>query len=144
MTTEPTPPIVCDMTDAPDTAVERLAEYRNLFEQSLIDREHTEAGIRFRFRAAPGVEARVRDLAAREQACCAFFSIAVLDRGDELWWEASVGDDDIARQILDELYRWPDTVADGARALLDRFGELGLRVTTRDSGSPRPATIEEH
>jgi hypothetical protein len=68
----------------------------------------------------------------------------VLDRGDELWWEASVVDDDIARRVLDELYRLPDTVADGDQALLDRFGGLGLPVTTRDGGSARPATIEEH
>lgn len=131
------------MTDAPDTAVERLAEYQSLFAQSLIGREHTEDGIRFRFRVAPGLEARVRDLVAREQACCAFFSFTVVTRGDELWWDATVVDDDIARQILDELYRLPDTVADGASALLERFGNQGLRVSINDGGALRPATPEE-
>ena len=61
------------MTDAPDTAIERLAEYEGLYTEALIGRERTDDGIRFRFRARPGLEEWVRDLAAREKACCAFF-----------------------------------------------------------------------
>ena len=49
-------PIVCDMTDAPDTAVERIAEYQLLFEQHLVGRERTAHGIRFRLRADDGSE----------------------------------------------------------------------------------------
>src|SRR5689334_6978255 len=103
MTTTPssTPPIVCDMTDAPDAAVERLAEYQTLFATALIGRERTVDGIRFRFRAEPGLEEQVRSLAAREKACCAFFNFTINRHDDEIWWNSSVVDDDIARQILD-------------------------------------------
>src|SRR5215217_5034839 len=65
-----TTPIACDMTDAPDTPEERIAEYDRLFSRTFVGRERTPAGIRFRLRADDGVEAWVRDLAAREQACC--------------------------------------------------------------------------
>jgi hypothetical protein len=63
------PPIICDMTGAADTISERMAEYRRLFTQSLLGRDRTGTGIRFRFRADKGLEDWVRDLADREQAC---------------------------------------------------------------------------
>ena len=44
-------PIVCDMTDASDTAEERMAEYGRLFAQALTGRERTDQGVRLRFRA---------------------------------------------------------------------------------------------
>ena len=109
------PPISCDMTGAADTLSERMAEYRRLFTQSLLGRDRTGTGIRFRFRADRGLEDWVRDLADREQACCAFFSFTVTANDDEVWWDASVIDDDMARQILDEFYRLPDTFAHGLR-----------------------------
>ena len=67
MTDQPIP-IVCDMTDAPDTTEERLAEYRGLFGGDLVGRERTDTGIRFLFRARPGLADEIRDLAAREKA----------------------------------------------------------------------------
>ena len=76
MTSQPIP-IVCDMTDAPDTTEERLAEYRRLFGNDLIGRERTENGIRFRFSLRDGLAAEIRDLAAREKACCAFFDFTL-------------------------------------------------------------------
>jgi hypothetical protein len=143
-TSTATPPIVCDMTEAPDTATERLAEYERLFNGALVGRERVGEGIRFRFRADPGLEDWVRDLAAREKACCAFFTFDVSTHGDEVWLDASVVDDDLARQILDEYYRLPDTVAGGAAALFDRFTERGLQIMIRDQGELRPATPAEH
>lgn len=138
------PPILCDMTDAPDTATERLAEYERLFVGALVGRERAGEGIRFRFRADPGIEDWVRDLAAREKACCGFFTFDITVRGDEVWMDTSVVDDDLARQILDEYYRLPDTVAEGAAALFDRFTQQGLQVMIRDQGVLRPATPAEH
>ena len=138
-----TPPIVCDMTDAPDTTTERLAEYERLYTEALIGRERTDDGIRFRFRARPGLEERVRDLAAREKACCAFFSFAISVHGDEVWWDSSVVDDPLARQILDEMYHLPDTITDGATALFERFSDQGLQVMINDGGTLRPATTDE-
>ena len=72
-----TTPIVCDMTTATDNGPERLLEYERLFAQALVGRERTAEGIRFRLRADDGVEAWVRDLAAREKACCAFFDFRI-------------------------------------------------------------------
>jgi hypothetical protein len=138
-----TPPIVCDMTDAPDTAVERLAEYQNLFATALIGRERTGEGIRFRFRDAPGLEDRVRDLAAREKACCAFFTFAITVHGDEIWWDSSVVDDDVARQILDQMNQLPDTASEGVDTLFRRFAADGLTVVVNDDGTMRPATADE-
>jgi hypothetical protein len=139
-----TPPILCDMTDAPDTAAERLAEYERLFLGALVGRQRSEEGIRFRFRADPGLEDWVRDLAAREKACCAFFSFDITAHGDEVWMDASVVDDDLARQILDEYYDLPDNLAGGAAALFERFTQQGLQVMIRDQGELRPATPAEH
>lgn len=101
------PPIACDMTNAPDTGPERMAEYRRLFAEAFVGRERTSAGIRFRLRAGPGIEDWVRDLAAREKACCPFFDFNVTTDDDEVRWDASVVDDDLARAILDELYALP-------------------------------------
>lgn len=139
-----TPPIVCDMTDAPDTAADRFAEYERLFTGALTGRERVGDGIRFRFRADPGLAEWVRDLAAREKACCAFFIFDITVHDDEVWWDASVVDDDLARQILDEYYRLPDTVTDGAAELFDRFTAQGLQIMIRDQGVLRPATPAEH
>lgn len=120
-------PIVCDMTDAPDTPAERLAEYRRLFAAALVGREPTAQGVRFRFRAEAGVEAWVRDLAAREKACCGFFAFEVSLSGGEVWWDAAVVDDDRARLILAEFYSLPDTAAEGTDPLEDRPAAQGLR-----------------
>ena len=97
-------PIACDMTGAPDTLPERLAEYRRLFGTALVGRERTADGIRFRFRADDEVEAWVRDLAVREKACCGFFTFVVTRDADAVTWDASVVDDDMARAVLDQFY----------------------------------------
>jgi hypothetical protein len=136
-------PVVCDMTDAPDNPTQRMAEYERLFSTALIERGRTTTGIRFRFRSSPLIEKWVRDLAAREQACCAFFTFAISRHGDELWWDASVADDDIAGQILEELYQLPTTVTQGARVVYDRFIDKGLRVVTDVGGTRSPATCAD-
>jgi hypothetical protein len=137
-----TPPIVCDMTDAPDTAAERVAEYERLFTQALVGRDHTDAGIRFRFRADPGVEDWVRDLAAREKACCAWYHFDVAVHDDEIWWDCGAPDDPIAQKVLEDFYRLPDTIGAGPAAILEQFGAQGY-VMMRDDGTLRPATPAE-
>jgi hypothetical protein len=126
-------PIACDMTGAPDTGPERMAEYRRLFTRALVGRERTGAGIRFRLRADPGVEDRVRDLAAREMACCPFYDFTVTTTGDEVHWDATVIDDDIARAILDEFYLLPDHLESGVEGFESRLKQRGLEfVASRD------------
>lgn len=97
-------PVACDMSNARDTPEERLAEYRRLFATALTARERTGLGIRFRFRADPGVEEWVRDLAAREKACCPFFGFAVTVEGGEVRWDAAVPDTDAAKAVLEDFY----------------------------------------
>ena len=131
LTAEPDAPVVCDLTTAPDTGEERMAEYGRLFAQHLVGRERTGEGIRFRFRAADGVDAWVRSLAARERACCPFFSSRVTRAGDEVHWTSSVVDDDVARAVLEEFYRLPETFAEGVEGLEGRLRDQGFRVVRR-------------
>jgi hypothetical protein len=136
----PTTPIICDVRGAPDTAPERLREYQRLFSQALISRERTADGIRFWFRAQPGLEAWVRDLAAREKACCAFFAFSIMALGEEVRWDATVIDDDIARAILEEFYALPDTIAGGFEGVYERFSRAGLPFNADPAGTTRPAS----
>lgn len=136
MTERNTVPVVCDMTHAPDTETERLEEYRRIFTTALIGREKTAEGFRWRFRDDEGIEAWVRDLAEREQACCAFFSFTVTRTGGEVRLDGSVGDDDTARAVLDEFYDLPETLSDGVvtpEEVDARFTRHGFQVL-RPSG----------
>lgn len=62
------------------------------------------------------------------------------EHGDEITWDASVVDDPIARQILDEYYALPDTLAGSVADLFDRFADNGLEIVIDDNGVMRPAT----
>ena len=129
-------PIVCDMTDAPDTDVERLAEYRRLFTHAAyLGRDRTAAGIRFRFRTEPGIEAWLRDLAAREKACCAFFAFDITTDGDEVRYDAAVTDNGAARAILEEYYALPDTLVESLDGLSERLAARGVVFTTDAAGT---------
>lgn len=136
-----TTPIVCDLTNAPDTAEQRMVEYGRLFAQSLAGRERTAQGVRLRFRDDDGVEAWVRDLAAREKACCPFYHFGISANDDEVWWDISlvdgVADDDhdMARMMLDEFYDAPDNVAGGLAGMKERLANSGIAVTTNESGT---------
>jgi hypothetical protein len=121
-------PIVCDMSAARDTAQQRLEEYRRLFAQALLDRDRVSGGIRFRFRATTGIETWVRDLAAREKACCAFSAHEVTAVADEVHWDVAVTDNEIARDILEEFYALPETMHDDLQAHRTRLTEQGLAI----------------
>jgi hypothetical protein len=134
-------PIVCDLTDARDTAEERMAEYGRLFAQSLAGRERTGQRVRLRLRADDGVEVWVRDLAAREKACCPFYDFQISVAGGEVWWDIGLvdgvadGDEDMARAALDEFYDAPDNVAGGVAGVKQRLADHGIAVTTSRSGT---------
>ncbi len=140
---EAIPPVVCDMTNDPDTLDERMGEYRALFESALIARERTVAGFRWRFRADDGVESRVRALAAKDQVCCAFFAFTITPVGGEVLWDAAVVDDDMARSVLEEYFLLPETMVEGSLVVQDRFAATGLRVYIDDGGGLRLATADE-
>lgn len=135
MTGPNTIPIVCDMTQAPDTEADRLAEYQKVFAEALLAQERTVEGFRFRFRADDGIESWVRDLAAREQACCAFFTFTVTRVGGEVLLDGTVVDDDTARAVLEEFYALPETLGEPGttpEAIEDRFTRHGLQVERFD------------
>jgi hypothetical protein len=119
-------PVACDMTAATDTPDERLAEYAQLF-TGLVGRERTDRGVLFRLRADPGTEEHVRDLAARELACCPFFAFDISTVGDEVHWEAAVIDNDAAREVLDEFYVMPEKLTAGPAVLRAEYEAKGLR-----------------
>jgi hypothetical protein len=136
-------PIVCDMTTAPDTAQQRLHEYRHLFGRHLIDREKTSQGIRFRLRAEPGVAAWVRDLAAREKACCAFFAFDVTVEGEQVIWDCAVSDNATARAILEEYYLLPDTADQTPDEMEERLATKGLHFVA-DAADPLRYAVSRH
>src|SRR5688572_12899736 len=123
--------IACDMSTAPDTAAERTAEYGRLFGQHLVGRERTAEGIRFRLRAEEGVEAWVRDLSAREKACCPFADFEVATVDGEIHWDITVVDDDLARAVLEELYQVPERAGEDWQNIQRRLADVGFTITTR-------------
>ena len=59
--------------------------------------------MRWRFRAAPGLEEDLRSLAGRERECCRFFIFEIQTVGYEIWWDSRVEDPD-ALPLLEELF----------------------------------------
>ena len=90
------PPIVCDMSSAPDTPDERLAEYDRLFATALTHRRRSSTGVVFTFRAGSGVLEWVEDLSEREAACCPFMAYEVESDGAIVVWTIT-SDDPAAR-----------------------------------------------
>jgi DNA-binding transcriptional MerR regulator len=89
---------------------DRMSEFHALFERALIGREQSADSIRFRFANRDGVEAQVRDLAARELECCSFFRFTIAAETDEVWWDVAV-DDPAAQPVLADLFALPERVA---------------------------------
>src|SRR5687767_10829335 len=137
MTTTNPVPFVCDMTAAPDSPQQRIAEYRRLFEHALAGRERTAGAVIWHFTARPGVEAWVRDLAAREAICCPFLNYAVTTPGEQVVFEITGGGDPSVQPMLDLVHRLPDAIADGFPGLLARLAEVGVAIRTREEGSRR-------
>lgn len=125
-------PIVCDMTNAPDTETERTEEYRRILTTALVGRERTgDDSFRWRFRDDEGMEAWVRDLAEREQTCCAFFTFSVTRTGGEVWLDVGVVNDDTARAVMEEFYNLPETLGESEitpEDLDSRFTRHGFEV----------------
>jgi hypothetical protein len=138
-------PIVCDMSTAPDTGPQRLAEYDRLFSTHLLGRERRGEGVRFRLQADPGVEAWVRDLAALEKACCAFLDSHIAVEGGQVLWDITTIDDDIARAILNEYYDLPDSAGADADELERRLSVKGLQFigTPGSTGAGHPSSPAE-
>jgi hypothetical protein len=96
----PDAPVACDMSAAEDTVPDRMAEYRRLFDQALIERTSTEATATFTLATHPGVREWVLDLVRREAACCPFLSYDVTTDADRIIWTISGADLDVLDEIL--------------------------------------------
>jgi hypothetical protein len=109
---QPAAPIACDMSTAPDTPDERLAEYHALFKRALLRRERRADAVVFWFRADAGIQETVDDLARREHACCPFLEYRIETSGVEVIWttiNTRTGDERASADvILDAFHTLPD------------------------------------
>jgi hypothetical protein len=123
-------PVACDMSTARDTPEERLAEYHELFERSLLNRERRADSVVFRFRA--DAREQIEDLAHREHACCPFFDFRVEAAGDEVVWTTTngvAGEDRAAVDVhLDVLYALPDHAGSDFEGYLSRLADRGVQI----------------
>lgn len=135
MTTPATPaPLVCDMTTAPASPQQRMAEYGRLFEHALTGSDRTSDAVIWRFIARAGVEAWVRDLADREAACCPFLTYTVAEHDGEVTYQIAGDDDPMIHAILDEIQQLPGRIGDGLPGLLKQLKDVGLDVQANDDG----------
>lgn len=131
-------PIACDMTGAEDTLVDRLAEYRRLFDDALLGRESTESSTTFRLAARPGVREWVLDLVRREAACCPFLSYRVdheVDaRGEQIVWTTSggLGGSDLA--MLDDLLAGTEGAGSSSRLAEQLEQRVGIPFRVPPAG----------
>jgi hypothetical protein len=131
-------PLVCDMTNAPDSMDERMAEWGRLFEHALAGRERTEGAVIWRFTARAGVEEWARDLAAREAACCGFLTYTVTVKDGQVVYRIDGDSDPMVQAALDELHDVPDHIAAGIPGMWDRLNRAGFEIRT--SGTVTAAT----
>jgi hypothetical protein len=147
---KPNAPIACDLTDAPDTPAERLAEYGRLFAHALAGRQRTADAVEFRFAAKPGVAEWVSDLARREAACCPFLTHRVSVDGVHVIWRMSTQAGPAAQALLDEVHILPERFGEGFKGLLERLDVRGVTVvapTPRrfvvDDGQRKPGILDK-
>jgi thioredoxin len=91
----------------------REAEFSALFATALRGVERPEpTRLRLSLNAGPGVEARTRDLIARESSCCSFFDFQLIPGEDQLVLDVGVP---VARvDVLDGMGRQADAARAGA------------------------------
>lgn len=122
-----TQPLVCTLTGRDQSA--RLLEFRDAF--AYLERsERLDEGFRWYFRAEPGLEARLRDLARREQECCRFFEFEIMQKGSSIVWETRAPKH--ASAVLEEFMRLPETLkaAPNVESVRRALGVAGLTFTS--------------
>jgi MerR family copper efflux transcriptional regulator len=100
-------PIACSLSSADQAG--RLASWRALEAESMLDAEVTERGASMRFRA--GAEVRLRRLIAAESECCPFFEFDLRAEGPDL--RLSVEGPAEAHPIVLELFGLLQSAAQG-------------------------------
>ena len=76
-------PIACTLS--PNQVRDRMTFIDELVADALLAQHEIERGVRSRFRDAPDVERRIRELVAAESSCCGFLSFAVGRDDGQLW-----------------------------------------------------------
>lgn len=135
---QPDAPIACDMSAAPDTPEQRLAEYARLFAHAFTGRDHTTTTITFRFADRHGLADWVCDLAAREAACCPFFSFDIVLDDATIVWTVSGADRPEVHAILDEYYDAPDWAGQGPDVIAGRMEERCFTFNAPDGTTGYP------
>jgi hypothetical protein len=105
-------PIACTLS--PGARAGRMDEFRRLFADHLRAMSRPAATrLRLTLEGSDGVEATTRDLIAREQQCCAFYTFGVTAGGGHVIVEAQVPAG--AEPVLDELAGIAQEAAPGLR-----------------------------
>ena len=84
---------------------DRKALIDALVGDALLGQHEITGGLRTRFRDRPGIEDRVRELAAAESRCCAFLSFAVGRDSDGLWLDIAGAPQ--ARPVIEGFFAGP-------------------------------------
>lgn len=126
------------MSTASDTPDERLTEYSRLFELALVSRQRRGDAVVFAFRAAPGIQDQVEDLARREAACCPFLDYRVETTGDGVTFAITNPVTGSRRAeadaTLDAFYALPDDTSSDVAGLMSRLAERRVDVVGADAG----------
>jgi hypothetical protein len=126
-------PIACTADLRNEKAVQEYMErYKSVFEH-LVHSERLPSGFRWAFRAEPGLEARLKELASLEHECCGFFSFELSSDRDRITWTVTA--DERAQSVVDEFFRLPERLAQEPRtghdlvSLRRKFESAGLAFT---------------
>ena len=129
-------PIACDMSRARDTPEGRLAEYGELFQRALLERERRDDAVVLVF--AADAREHVEDLARREHDCCPFVDYRVEADGDRVRWTTTNTVDGDRRAavdvMLDALYELPEHAGSSIDGYLARLADRGVDVVPVESG----------
>lgn len=99
-------PIACTIDLRDKKAVQAgIDKYRGAFTH-LVATERTSNGFRWRFRAVPGLEVELQQLAAGEHSCCSFMKFDVTVNGSEIVWITTA--DSSAQSVVEEYMRLPE------------------------------------
>lgn len=109
-----------------------MAEYARLFDHALPASERTSDAAIWRFTSHAGVEPWVRDLAAREAACCPFLTYTVTADHAEVTYQITGDSRPTIKTILDEIHHLPHHSTDGLHGLLQRLDTAGMQLHTSD------------
>ena len=125
----PSEPIVCTANLADEQKMRaHLDGYRSAFTH-LRATERFDAGFRWIFASAPGLEAQLKILAENEHECCRFFKFDVRTERDSVVWETR--GDDRSASVVQEFADLPKRLAEAAPGtdiaeLKRSIGEAGL------------------